>query len=61
MAHAESIIITIVFLFILGFFKTRITKVHWLKSVMETLMIGVMSILVGPVRFIRCGLSCDAV
>ncbi len=46
-ALAQSIITTIVFLFIVGVFKTRITKVHWLKSGTETLIIGVMSVLIG--------------
>jgi len=31
------------FLFILGIFKAKITKVHWLKSGLETLVIGAIS------------------
>ena len=46
-ALVESILVTIVFLFFVGIFKTRFTKVHWLKSGMETMALGVISVLIG--------------
>jgi len=33
----------LIFLFILGIFKSRVTKVHWLISGLETLLIGAIS------------------
>jgi predicted membrane protein (TIGR00267 family) len=38
-----SIVLVLFFLFILGVSKTKITKVHWLKSGAETLLIGAIS------------------
>lgn len=40
---AVSFISVLFFLFFLGCFKSRITKVNWLLSAMETLLIGVIS------------------
>jgi VIT1/CCC1 family predicted Fe2+/Mn2+ transporter len=31
------------FLFVLGVFKTRLTRIHWLRSGIETLAIGGIS------------------
>ncbi|MCM8799419.1 MAG: VIT1/CCC1 transporter family protein [Candidatus Omnitrophica bacterium] len=38
-----SAILVSFFLFVLGIFKSRITKIHWLKSALETLLIGGIS------------------
>ncbi|MCM8820204.1 MAG: VIT1/CCC1 transporter family protein [Candidatus Omnitrophica bacterium] len=38
-----SAISVLFFLFVLGIFKSRITKIHWLKSAFETLFIGGIS------------------
>lgn len=38
-----SAITTIVFLFVLGITKSKITKMYWLKSGIETLLIGIIS------------------
>ena len=36
-----------VFLFVVGVWKTRLTKVHWLKSGLETMVIGLVSCGIG--------------
>ena len=49
-AHAALIVATaagVVFLFALGAFKTRITKLSWFRSGMEMLLIGTGSAIVG--------------
>ncbi|MCM8756516.1 MAG: VIT1/CCC1 transporter family protein [Candidatus Omnitrophica bacterium] len=38
-----SAILVLLFLFVLGIFKSRITKIHWFKSALETLLIGGIS------------------
>jgi predicted membrane protein (TIGR00267 family) len=35
--------VVLAFLFVVGIFKTKITKVRWLKSGLETLLIGAIS------------------
>ena len=42
-ALAVAAIMTVTFLFVLGIAKSKITKMHWLKSGIETLLIGVIS------------------
>ncbi|MCX7661761.1 MAG: VIT1/CCC1 transporter family protein [Candidatus Omnitrophica bacterium] len=38
-----SAILVLFFLFVLGIYKARITKIYWLKSALETLLIGGIS------------------
>lgn len=43
MALAASVTTTVIFLFVLGVTKSKITKMHWLRSGVETLSIGALS------------------
>lgn len=38
-----SAVTTVLFLFVLGISKSKITKIHWLRSGLETLLIGAIS------------------
>lgn len=46
-ALSLSGLLVVLFLFVLGVAKTRLTKVHWLKSGIETMAVGVASCGVG--------------
>jgi len=42
-ALSFSAVLVLFFLFVLGVLKSKVTKVHWLKSGLETLFIGAIS------------------